>query len=73
MAVPQLNLNFGAVHHLSDLHAKHNSGIVFSEMGDQWREYAARQYNQAVEFCREHAGSNDSYMAVNGIKPFAKE
>lgn len=72
MSVPQLNLNFGSVHHLSDLHAKHKTGIAFSEQREQWREYAAKQYNQAVEFCREHSGSDDSYMAVNGIRPFAK-
>lgn len=72
MSLPQLNLNFGTVHHLSDLHSRHKAGIAFSEMSEQWREYAARQYNQAVEFCIEHSGSNDSYMAVNGIKPFAK-
>ncbi len=72
MAVPQLNLNFGSLHHLSDLHAKHNSGIAFSEMSEQWREYTAKQYNQAVELCRELLGQDDSYMAVNGVKPFAR-
>lgn len=72
MSIPQLNLNFGSIHHLSDLHSRHGSGIAFSVMGEEWLEHVARQYNQAVTFCRENSGSNDSYMAVNGIRPFAK-
>lgn len=71
--MPQLAFNFGAINHLSAIHSKHNAGVAFSRLSiDNWLEFTAIQYNQAVEFCREIEGVNDSYMAVNAIRPFAK-
>ena len=67
----QQRLDFGSIHHVSALHSKHNSGIVFSQITlENWNELSAKQYNEAIQFARDAANQPDTYMAVNGVAPF---